>query len=101
ASVLSRSRRSRASAAPRRYPTAKPIAASGQVSPLLCGDRSMSLTYGGIDLGGTKIQAILLDAGSGKVLGQSRRPTPTQGGPQAIVQAMASTLGQAADEAKL
>ncbi len=61
----------------------------------------MSFTYGGIDLGGTKIEAILLDAGSGKVLGQSRRPTPTQGGPQAIAKAMADTLGEAAAEAKL
>jgi glucokinase len=61
----------------------------------------MSFTYGGIDLGGTKIEAILLDAGSGKVLGQSRRPTPTQGGPQAIAKAMADTLSEAAAEAKL
>lgn len=59
----------------------------------------MSTTYGGIDLGGTKIQAILLDAQSAKVLGQSRRPTPTEGGPQAIVKAMAETLAQAAEDA--
>lgn len=60
----------------------------------------MSTIYGGIDLGGTKIQAILLDAQSGKVLGQSRQPTPTQGGPQAIVKAMAKTLTEAAQEAQ-
>lgn len=59
----------------------------------------MSLTYGGIDLGGTKIQAILLDAGSAQVLGASRRPTPTQGGPKAIVEAMAGALREAAAEA--
>jgi glucokinase len=59
----------------------------------------MSKIYGGIDLGGTKIQAILLEAQSGKVLGQSRRPTPTQGGPQAIVKAMAAALTQAAEDA--
>lgn len=61
----------------------------------------MSLVYGGIDLGGTKVQAILLDAGSGEVLGQARRPTPTHGGPKAIVEAMAGTLREAAAEAKL
>lgn len=61
----------------------------------------MSLTYGGIDLGGTKIEAIVLDADSGKVLGQSRRPTPMQGGPQAVAKAMGDTLAEAAAEAKL
>ncbi len=61
----------------------------------------MSVTYGGIDLGGTKIQAIVLDAQSGKVLGQARSSTPLEGGPQAIVKAMAETLQEAAEDGKV
>lgn len=60
----------------------------------------VSTIYGGIDLGGTKIQAILLDAQGGKVLGQSRCSTPTDGGPRAIVKAMAQTLAAAAEDAR-
>jgi len=61
----------------------------------------MSVTYGGIDLGGTKIQAIVLDAQSGKVLGQARSPTPVEGGPQAIAAAMAQVLEEAARDGKV
>jgi glucokinase len=57
--------------------------------------------FGGIDLGGTKIQAIVLDSHSGEVLGASRRPTPTVGGPKAVTQALAQTLGEAAEQAAL
>ena len=39
------------------------------------------MARGGIDLGGTKIQAVVVD-GRWKVLGESRRPTPTTGGPE-------------------
>jgi len=38
---------------------------------------------GGIDLGGTKIEAIVVDAGN-TVLGSSRHPTPATGGPSAV-----------------
>lgn len=38
---------------------------------------------GGIDLGGTKIEAIVVDAGQ-TVLGSSRHPTPSSGGPEAV-----------------
>lgn len=55
---------------------------------------------GGIDLGGTKIQTVIVDS-SGEVLGQSRRPTPTEGGPAAIAEAMAEALREAAAEAKV
>lgn len=61
----------------------------------------MDSTYGGIDLGGTKIQAIVLDAQSGKVLGQARQPTPAKGGPQEIVKALAGVLGEAAADAEM
>ena len=53
---------------------------------------------GGIDLGGTKIQTVIVDAG-GEVLGQSRRPTPTDGGPAGVAEQMAEALREAAQEA--
>ena len=53
---------------------------------------------GGIDLGGTKIQTVVVDAG-GKVLGESRRPTPTSGGPEGVAEEMAAALREAAEGA--
>ena len=53
---------------------------------------------GGIDLGGTKIQTAIVDAG-GKVLGEARRPTPTSGGPQDVADEMAAALREAAEQA--
>lgn len=53
---------------------------------------------GGIDLGGTKIQTAIVDS-RGKVLGESRGPTPISGGPQDVAGAMAAALGEAAAEA--
>jgi glucokinase len=53
---------------------------------------------GGIDLGGTKIQAVVV-GDHGAVLGQSRHPTPTTGGPPEVAAAMAQALRDAAAEA--
>jgi glucokinase len=53
---------------------------------------------GGIDLGGTKIQAVVVGA-EGEVVGQSRRPTPTHGGPKDVAAEMAAALRDAAAEA--
>jgi glucokinase len=53
---------------------------------------------GGIDLGGTKIQAAIVDA-AGKVAGEARRPTPTDGGPQDVAAEMAAALREAAEQA--
>ena len=53
---------------------------------------------GGIDLGGTKIEAIVVDTGNA-VLGQARHPTPQKGGPRAVADAMAAALREAADAA--
>jgi len=50
---------------------------------------------GGIDLGGTKIQAVVVDA-EHVVLGQARRPTPTTGGPAGVADAIAAALREAA-----
>jgi glucokinase len=53
---------------------------------------------GGIDLGGTKIQAVIADP-EHAVLGQARRPTPTEGGPPDVVAAIAEALEEAAEQA--
>ncbi|MDX6583133.1 MAG: glucokinase [Solirubrobacterales bacterium] len=53
---------------------------------------------GGIDLGGTKIQAAIITP-AGEVKGEARRPTPTEGGPQDVADQMAAALVEAADAA--
>ena len=53
---------------------------------------------GGIDLGGTKIEAIVVD-GADEVLGQARQPTPTDGGPADVAAQMAEALKGAAEQA--
>lgn len=57
-------------------------------------------TYGGIDLGGTKVQTVIVDDDH-KVLGSARRPTPTSGGPQDVAAAMALALRDAAKAAEI
>jgi len=56
--------------------------------------------YGGIDLGGTKIQAAILD-GVGNVLGAARRATPTSGGPADVAAEMETALRDAAKAAEV
>jgi glucokinase len=53
---------------------------------------------GGIDLGGTKIQAVIVDA-EHDVRGETRVPTPTSGGPSDVAAAMVDALKQAAEAA--
>jgi len=53
---------------------------------------------GGIDLGGTKIEAIVVDDDQ-QARGQAREPTPTQGGPQDVAEHMAQALEAAAKAA--
>jgi glucokinase len=53
---------------------------------------------GGIDLGGTKIQAVIVD-GDHAVRGEARVPTPTTGGPADVAEAMAGALRQSAEAA--
>jgi glucokinase len=53
---------------------------------------------GGIDLGGTKIQAAIVDDDH-EVLGSSRRPTPTSGGPADVAAEMEAALRDAAKDA--
>ncbi len=53
---------------------------------------------GGIDLGGTKIQTAIVEAG-GEVLGEARHPTPTSGEPEDVATAMEGALREAASAA--
>jgi glucokinase len=46
---------------------------------------------GGIDLGGTKIEAIVVDDGN-TVLGSSRRPTPSTGGPADVASEIVAAM---------
>jgi glucokinase len=55
---------------------------------------------GGIDLGGTKIEAIVVDPRN-NVLGSSRRPTPTTGGPADVAGQMADAMREACKAAEL
>jgi glucokinase len=55
-------------------------------------------SFGGIDLGGTKIQAVVVDSDH-EVQGSSRHPTPTSGGPEDVAEAIAGALREAAEQA--
>lgn len=55
-------------------------------------------SVGGIDLGGTKIQAVVVDSGH-EVQGSARHPTPTSGGPEDVAEAIAGALREAAEQA--
>jgi glucokinase len=53
---------------------------------------------GGIDLGGTKIEAVVVDARN-NVLGSARRPTPTEGGPRDVADEMVVAMTDACQTA--
>jgi glucokinase len=54
----------------------------------------------GVDLGGTKIQTVVVD-GRAKVLGETRVPTPVTGGPQDVMHAITGAVAVAAAQAGL
>ena len=54
----------------------------------------MSALRGGVDLGGTKIQAVVLDDRD-EVAGEARHPTPTEGGPHAVANEIVETVHEA------
>lgn len=58
----------------------------------------MAELRGGIDLGGTKIQTAVIDP-EGKVVGEAREPTPTEGDPGDVAEAMAKAMKEAAEAA--
>ena len=53
---------------------------------------------GCIDLGGTKIQTVIVDARN-EVLGEAREQTPTEGEPKDVIEAMAAAMTEAAKAA--
>ena len=53
---------------------------------------------GGLDLGGTKIQAVVLD-GRRSVIGEAKSATPTTDGAQDVILALVSTMGSACADA--
>ncbi len=55
---------------------------------------------GGVDVGGTKIQTVVVDR-EHAVVGRARRPTPTTGGPADVAEAIAATVREAAADAGL
>ncbi len=59
---------------------------------------SKPVMRGGIDLGGTKIQTAVVGY-RGKIYGESRRPTPTTGGPADVAAEMAAAMREAAEQA--
>jgi glucokinase len=60
--------------------------------------RSKKAARGGIDLGGTKIQTVVVDSGN-EVLGQARHPTPDKGGPEDVAKEIVVTMREAAGQA--
>jgi glucokinase len=56
--------------------------------------------YGGIDLGGTKIQAVVIDEDC-NVLGSARRATPTSGGPPEVLGELAAAMRDASAAVEL
>jgi glucokinase len=60
--------------------------------------RTNKIARGGIDLGGTKIEAVVVDRRS-NVLGSARRPTPVTGGPADVAAELAGAVTEAASKA--
>ncbi len=58
------------------------------------------IARGGIDLGGTKIQTVVVND-RWEVRGEARRPTPTTGGPEDVAGQMAEAMREAAQAANL
>jgi glucokinase len=53
-----------------------------------------------VDLGGTKIQTVIVDSDH-EILGQARHPTPVDGGPQGIADEIADAVREASEAAGL
>jgi glucokinase len=60
----------------------------------------MSNVRAGVDLWGTKIQAVIVDSDH-EVLGQARRPTPVDGGPPAVADEITAVVREASEAAGL
>jgi glucokinase len=55
--------------------------------------------FGGIDLGGTKIQTVVMRGSDRELLGKARSLTPPEGGPPAVVDALVASMSAAAQAA--
>lgn len=55
--------------------------------------------FAGIDLGGTKIAAVILEGASGKIAAETTVPTRSAEGPEAVIERMAATVTNLAQEA--
>jgi glucokinase len=67
---------------------------------MLAATRTRRGARGGVDLGGTKIEAIVVDSRH-NVLGSARRPTPTAGTPADVAAAVLEAMREAAASAGL
>jgi glucokinase len=90
--VAATTTRKPAKRSPAKKPAAKRTAAKKRAAPKKTKPR------GGIDLGGTKIQAAIVGS-AGKVLGESRHPTPTEGAPEDVAKQMVTALEESAQAA--
>lgn len=52
----------------------------------------------GVDLGGTKIQVVIVDD-QNAILGQARRPTPLEGGPPGVAEEIVAAVREASEAA--
>ncbi len=66
----------------------------------VCDHAKPMAPFGGIDLGGTKIQAVVVDDDH-NVLGSARRPTPTEGGPADVARELEAAIRDAAMAAEV
>jgi glucokinase len=64
------------------------------------GSRARGAARGGIDLGGTKIEAVVVSPRN-KVLGAARRQTPSTGGPPDVAAELVATIREACEAAGL
>jgi glucokinase len=70
------------------------MAATGTQDATAPAASPVSEARGGIDLGGTKVEAVVVD-GQNNVLGSSRRPTPTAGTPADVASQMLGAITDA------
>ena len=63
---------------------------------MTAGGRSEGTSFGGLDLGGTKIEAVVVDDRN-NVLASARRQTPTVGGPEDVAAELLHALSEACE----
>jgi glucokinase len=94
---MAATRQSRTAAATRPRAKSTSTAKKPRAKSTTRAKRRSGTLCGGIDLGGTKIQAAIVDA-KGRVSGDARSQTPVSGGPEDVAKAMAAALEEAASK---